>query len=69
MSNFFSKTITEAHEMAENQLATHNRIAEALETANLIAFYNTPSLYESLDMAPQYELQQQILQRVGAKHA
>ena len=51
---------------------TDNRtpnVAEELYTANLLAFYNTPSLYESLDMAAQYELQQQILQRVGAEHA
>lgn len=69
MSNFFSKTITDAHEMAEQQLATHNRIAEALETANLITFYNTHSLYESLDDAERLSIYKEILRRIGVRDA
>lgn len=41
----------------------------ATETANLLTFYNTHSLYESLDDADRLAIYKEILQRIGVKDA
>lgn len=43
--------------------------AQEIHTANLISVYNTPNLVGYLNDAERHALEQQILQRVGAKHA
>ena len=45
------------------------RVAEEVYTANLISVYNTPNLVAYLTSAERFALEQQILQRIGAKHA
>ena len=44
-------------------------IGNELYTMNLLTFYNTPSLYESLDDAERYAFAKMIFARLGVQHA
>lgn len=62
-------TVEDTHDHAIVTTEAIMAITYATETANLMTFYNTPNLVESLTSAERHALEQQIIERLGAKDA